>query len=59
MPKPTTTSQYTIDYVLEGESKVQIYNLEKGGKSYSTIAFPAGTKVMILVSKYPEIEETK
>lgn len=57
MPKPTITSMYEIEYVLENESRLQIINLEDG-KSYQTIRFPKGTKLCLYMSKLP-IEEKK
>lgn len=56
--KPETTSMYSISYVLEGESRVMIVNLD-GGKSYQSMRFPKGTKLQVLVSKLPTEEGTK
>lgn len=60
MEKPEITEVdgfYLISYVLNGDSKIQIVNIE-GGKSYQTIKFPAGTTVELKISKLP-IEEKK
>ena len=48
---------YVIKYLLSGESRIQIVNLE-GGKSYQTIKFPAGTAIEIKLTKLP-VEEKK
>jgi hypothetical protein len=43
---------YVINYVLSGESRVVIINVE-GGKSFQTVKFPAGTAIEIKISKLP------
>lgn len=51
-------TNYIIKYVLSGESKIQIVNLE-GGKSYQTIPFPAGTEIEVKISRTPVEEKIK
>lgn len=56
---PQVSSYYSIVHVADGETRVQIVNTEKGGKSFQTIKFPKGTEIRILVSKHPPVEVKK
>jgi hypothetical protein len=56
---PQIHSYFCISHITEGETRIQIVNTEKDGKSFQTIKFPAGTEIRIFVSKYPVVEVNK
>lgn len=59
MRKPEVKSYYSVHYVLESESRMQIASTEKNGHSYQTIEFPKGSEIWIYISKQPFIGDEK